>query len=67
MDKNKIIEIVKDPSVKSNKDLNDGLDFLDKEFEKTKESIVLLTRYLDKVELAYKQINDEVNKRVINV
>ena len=65
MDKNKIIEIIDDPSIKSNKDLNECLDFLNDEFEKTKESIVTLTKYLDTVESSYKKINEELGKRII--
>lgn len=65
MDKNKIIEIINDPSVKSNKDLNECLFFLNQEFEKTKETIVTLTKYLDSVESSYNKINEEIGKRVI--
>lgn len=65
MDKNKIIEIINDPSVKSNKDLNECLFFLNQEFEKTKETIVTLTKYLDSVESSYNKINEEISKRVI--
>mgnify|MGYP000510070626 CR=1 FL=1 len=65
MDRNKIIEIVEDPSIKSNKDLNEGISFLSDEFEKTKDAIVQLTKHLDAVEDAYKKINEELGKRVI--
>lgn len=65
MDKNKVIEIVNDPSIKSNKDLSECLSFLNDEFEKTKETIVTLTKYLDGVESSYNKINDELGKRVI--
>lgn len=56
MDRNKIIEIVEDPSIKSNKDLNEGISFLSDEFEKTKDAIVQLTKHLDAVEDAYKKL-----------
>jgi len=65
MDNNKIIEIVENPSVKSNKDLNESLSFLNEEFEKTKDAIVRLTKHLDVVEVAYNKINKELGKRVI--
>lgn len=65
MDKNKIIEIVSDPSIKSNKDLSECLNFLNDEFENTKDTIVKLTRYLDTVETSYNKINEELGKRVI--
>jgi hypothetical protein len=65
MENNKILEILKDPSVKSNKDLNECLEFLNNEFEKTKDTIVKLTRYLDGVETSYNKVNEEIGKRVI--
>lgn len=65
MDKNKIVEILNDPSIKSNKDLNECLSFLNNEFEKTKESIITLTKYLDSVELSYNKVNEELGKRII--
>lgn len=65
MDKSKITEIVKDPTVKSNKDLTECLSFLSKEFEVTKESIVLLTRYLDTIESSYDTVNKELGNRTI--
>lgn len=65
MNKEKIIEILNDPSVKPNKDLNECLSFLNEEFEKTKESIVTLTKYLDSVEVSYNKINEELGKRII--
>ena len=65
MDKNKIVEIINDPSIKSNKDLSECLSFLNGEFEKTKETIVTLTKYLDSVEFSYNKINEEISKRII--
>jgi hypothetical protein len=65
MENNKILEILKDPSVKSNKDLIECLEFLNNEFEKTKDTIVKLTRYLDGVETSYNKVNEEIGKRVI--
>lgn len=63
MDPNKILETVNKPEEKSNKDLGECEQFLYNEFEKTKEQIVTLTRYLDKVETSYKRINEELGKR----
>tara|TARA_B110000444_G_C18781031_1_gene567437 strand:- start:41 stop:241 length:201 start_codon:yes stop_codon:yes gene_type:complete len=64
MDLEKVIEVLKEPSIKSNKDLEEGLSFLNEEFEKTKYSIVELTKHLDKVEKLYNNINDEIGNRV---
>ena len=65
MDKNKIIEIVKDVENKSNKDLQTTLLELNNEFQKTKELIINLTRHLDSVEQLYNKVNDEIEKRNI--
>jgi prefoldin subunit 5 len=63
MDKEKLVEIVSSPDVKSNKDLNECLEILNDEFEKTKTLILSLTKHLDAVEEAYDKINNELNER----
>lgn len=63
MDKEKLVEIVSSPDVKSNKDLNECLEILNGEFEKTKTLILSLTKHLDAVEEAYDKINNELNER----
>lgn len=64
MENDKLLEISKDPSLKSNKDLEEGLELLNDEFEKTKFAIVELTRHLDTVEKLYNKINEEIGNRV---
>jgi len=63
MDKEKLVEIVSSPDVKSNKDLNECLGILGDEFEKTKTLILSLTKHLDAVEEAYDKINNELSDR----
>jgi prefoldin subunit 5 len=63
MDKEKLVEIISSPDVKSNKDLNECLEVLNDEFEKTKSLIISLTKHLDSVEDAYDKINNELNDR----
>ena len=63
MDKEKLVKIVSSPDVKSNKDLNECLEILNDEFEKTKTLILSLTKHLDAVEEAYDKINNELNER----
>ena len=63
MDKEKLVEIVSSPDVKSNKDLNECLEILNDEFEKTKTLILSLTKHLDAVKEAYDKINNELNER----
>ena len=64
MDKNKIIEIVKDVENKSNKDLFIVENELYEEFEKTKTLILDLTNHLDVVENLYSNVKDELEKRI---
>jgi len=64
MEKERIVEISKDVTNKSNKDLFDSLDELQKEYDKTKDLIINLTRHLENIELLYNKINNEIGKRV---
>lgn len=63
MDKEKIIDVIKNVEDRSNKDLNETLETLYIEFEKTKTLIVDLTRHLESVENSYNIINEELKKR----
>jgi uncharacterized protein YaaN involved in tellurite resistance len=65
MEKTKIAEILKNPEIKSNKDLNECLGFLEDEFEKTKDSVIQLTKYLDAIEESYNKINKEIGNRLV--
>lgn len=64
MEKEKIIEVVKNVTDKPNKDLIECRDALLREFEETKELIVSLTRHLEGVEEYYNIINNEIGKRI---
>jgi len=63
MDKDKIIDIIKNVKDKSNKDLIESRDILADEFEKTKKLIIDLTLHIELVEEYYNVINDEMSKR----
>jgi len=65
MDKEKIIDIIKNVKDKSNSDLFGARDILIDEHEKTKNLIIDLTRHLDSVEEYYETINNEIGNRVI--
>jgi prefoldin subunit 5 len=67
MNKEKIMEIISDPDIKSNKDLNECIGILNDEFEKTKTLILSLTKHLDAVEDAYDKINKELSDRFKNI
>lgn len=63
MEKEKLIEIANDVENKSNKDLFEAQNLLYSEFQDTKELIIELTRHLDKIEILYNNVNDEIGKR----
>jgi hypothetical protein len=59
----KIVEIVKDYKSKSNKDLTLAMDFIQKDFELTKETVIKLTNHLDKLENTYNTLLKEYQSR----
>jgi hypothetical protein len=65
MEKDELIEIVKNVKDKPNKDLIESRDILLTEFEKTKQLIINLTRHLEIVENYYETINSEIGKRLL--
>jgi hypothetical protein len=65
MEKEKVLNIIDDVENKSNKDLQDALSFLDKEFNETKSLAIELTRHMDSVQVMYDKINEEIKKRII--
>ncbi len=64
MEKEKLIEIANNVENQSNKDLFDAQNLFYKEFQDTKDLIIDLTRHLDKIELLYNNVNEEIGKRV---
>ena len=63
----KIMEILKDYKNSSNKDLEFALEFLAKDFYKTRDLIVKLTKHLDSSESSYNLLKEEYKKRINNV
>lgn len=62
-DSDKVLSIVKDYKTKSNKDLIFVMDFLQKDFEVTKDSLIKLTHHMDKIENIYNTILKEYENR----
>lgn len=54
-----LIEIIKDYKNRPNKDLEKVLEKLSEDFELTKNSLVELSKHLDKIELLYTLIHKE--------
>lgn len=63
IESNKIIEIIKEYKTSSNKDLKLAMDFIQKDFEYTKESLIKLTNHLDKLEFSYNTLLKEYQSR----
>ena len=60
---NEISEIIREHKSKSNKDLVVAMEFIKKDFELTKESVIKMTDHLDKLEIAYNTILKEYKSR----
>ena len=60
---NEILEIINEHKTRSNKDLVLALEFIKKEFELTKESVIKMTKHLDNLEISYNTILKEYKKR----
>lgn len=58
-----IRNVIKNPSESTNKELLTSLEYLSKDFEQTKTSIINLTKHLDSTEKIYNKILEEYEKR----
>ena len=58
-----IIQIIKDYKSSSNKDLKRVMDFIKEDYDLTKETVIKLTKHLDKLELTYNTILKEYQSR----
>lgn len=63
MDIDKILNIIKNAEVKSNKDLFYVKNLLEEEHEKTKDLMINLSKHLDSIEELYDELNKELIKR----
>ena len=66
MEPNNVLKILGDYKNCSNKELSDVMDFLQEDFDKTKDLIVKLTKHLDTTENSYNKVFQEFKKRVNN-
>lgn len=66
MDNNKVLGIIKNYKNSSNKELTELMDFLNDDFEKTKDLIMKLTYHLDTTEETYNKVFEEYKKRINN-
>lgn len=58
-----ILQIIKDYKEKSNKDLQLAMDFIQEDFNFTKENLIKLTHHLDKLENTYNLLYKEYTDR----
>jgi hypothetical protein len=63
-DAEKVLKIVKDYKSHSNKDLIFAMDFIQEDFNLTKETLLRLSTHLDKLETTYNLILKEYENRV---
>ncbi len=62
--KEEVLEIIKDFKNRPNKDLIKAMDLITQDFDYTKNTVINLTKHLDKLENTYNQILKEYNSRV---
>ena len=60
---NEILQIIKEHKDRSNKDLKLAMDFIQEDFNITKESLIKLTHHLDKLENTYNILHKEFTNR----
>jgi hypothetical protein len=60
---NEILQIIKEHKDRSNKDLKLAMDFIQEDFNMTKESLIKLTHHLDKLENTYNILHKEYTDR----
>jgi hypothetical protein len=58
-----ILQIIKEHKDRSNKDLKIALDFIQEDFNLTKETLIKLTHHLDKLENTYNILHKEYTGR----
>lgn len=61
--KEEVLEIIKDFKNRPSKDLIKAMDLISQDFEYTKNTVIELTKHLDKLEYTYNQILKEYNAR----
>jgi len=59
----RIQDIINDYKSLPNKELEYGMNYINNDFNKTKELIIKLTRHLDGLEVSYNNILKEYNRR----
>ena len=58
-----ILLIIKEHKERSNKDLQMAMDFIQEDFNYTKENVIKLTQHLDKLENTYNLLHKEYTDR----
>jgi hypothetical protein len=58
-----ILQIIKEYKERSNRDLQLAMDFIQEDFNFTKENVIKLTQHLDKLENTYNFLHKEYTER----
>ena len=66
MTNEQIIEVLKNYKNKSNKDIIFAMDFLNEDFDKTKDLLIKLSKHLDTTEESYYKLLEEFKRRTNN-
>ena len=58
-----ILEIIKEYKNRSNSDLKKAMDFINEDFELTKNTLIKMTHHLDKLESTYNKLLSEYKNK----
>ena len=58
-----ILEIIQEYKSRSNSDLKKAMDFINEDFELTKNTLIKMTHHLDKLESTYNKLLSEYKNR----
>ena len=67
IDIEKVGQIISEIDTRPNSDLTRVMDFLQKDFDETKDLIIELTKHLDNIERMYDLVHNEFKKRTNGV
>lgn len=67
IDIEKVGQIISEIDTRPNSDLTKVMDFLQKDFDETKDLIIELTKHLDNIERMYDLVHNEFKKRTNGV
>lgn len=66
MEKDNLLDIIKDSENKSNAELKSAMRVIEEEYEEAKKLLYELTFHLDSLQASYEKLEEEIKKRTIS-